>query len=172
VLERGADIVQAAKPMTHALAVYARQSLPSAKLSGKLLPNLRDRGFFHNLMRFFYYASVATARFDDVSHIIPAHISLGPCAQYASTPVDGCSAKYSGGGASKAKTKRSSRPHRRSSPRRQPSAPTPSAPSTPAVPTHSAPSPSNPVAPVNEALGTVGNATNDTLEQALDFLLR
>jgi ABC-type transporter Mla subunit MlaD len=175
VLERGAGIVQAAKPVTHALAVYAHQSLPSAKLSGTLLPNLRERGFFHNLMRFFYNASVATARFDSVSHILPAHISFGPCAQYASTPVDGCSAKYSGsggGGGSKAKKKAgTSRPHRRSRRHRQPSAPS-AAPSTPSVPTRSTPSHPDLPAPVQDALGAVPNTANDTLEQALDYLLR
>ena len=34
----GAGIVKRAVPLTKALRVYARQSLPSAKLAGKLLP--------------------------------------------------------------------------------------------------------------------------------------
>jgi hypothetical protein len=45
-------------------------------------------------MRFFYHATVATSRFDDVSHILPAHVISSPCSQYATTPVAGCSANY------------------------------------------------------------------------------
>lgn len=95
VLERGAGIVTRSLPLSRALRAYSHQSLPSAKLAGRLLPNLDERGFTDNLVRFFFYATLATARFDDVSHILPAHIDTTECANYATKPVAGCSANYS-----------------------------------------------------------------------------
>jgi virulence factor Mce-like protein len=94
VLDYGAGVVKRSVPLTKALSVYAKQALPSAKLAGELLPNLSERGFPDNLMRFFYHASIATARFDEVSHILPAHVVTSPCQEYARTPQPGCSANY------------------------------------------------------------------------------
>jgi phospholipid/cholesterol/gamma-HCH transport system substrate-binding protein len=94
VLRRGAKVVRRALPLSRALRVYSHQSLPSAKLAGRLLPDLDAHGFPDSLMRFVFYATLATARFDDVSHILPAHIDLTECANYATTPVAGCSANY------------------------------------------------------------------------------
>jgi ABC-type transporter Mla subunit MlaD len=94
VLDYGAGVVKRSVPLTKALSIYADQALPSAKLAGELLPNLSQRGFPDNLMRFFYHASIATARFDDVSHILPAHVVTSPCQEYATTPQPGCSANY------------------------------------------------------------------------------
>jgi hypothetical protein len=94
VLSRGAGIVRRSLPLSHALRIYSRRSLPSAKLAGKLLPNLDERGFPDNLVRFFFYATLATSRFDETSHILPAHIDVTECANYATTPQAGCSANY------------------------------------------------------------------------------
>jgi phospholipid/cholesterol/gamma-HCH transport system substrate-binding protein len=94
VLDRGTGTVRAAAPLARALRVYARQSLPSARIAGELLPHLDERGFTDNLMRFFYYATLATARFDDTSHILPAHIGTTSCSPYAETPQPGCSANF------------------------------------------------------------------------------
>ncbi|MCW2991384.1 MAG: hypothetical protein JWM73_1978 [Solirubrobacterales bacterium] len=95
VLDRGAGIVGRALPLSRALRVYSRQSLPSARLTGRLLPDLNAQGFPDNLMRFFFYATLATSRFDETSHILPAHIDLTECGNYATTPQAGCSANYS-----------------------------------------------------------------------------
>lgn len=95
VLDRGTKVVASALPISRALRVYARQSLPSARIAGRLLPNLDENGFPDNLVRFFHYAALATARFDATSHILPAHLDLTQCANYATTPVEGCSANYS-----------------------------------------------------------------------------
>lgn len=95
VLNNGAGVVKRSLPLARALRIYARQSLPSAKLVGRLLPNLNEQGFPDNLMRFLFYAALATSRFDDTSHILPAHIDFTECAQYATEPVEGCSANYS-----------------------------------------------------------------------------
>ena len=95
VLDYGSGVVERAVPLAQALRVYAGQSLPSAKLAGTLLPNLDERGFPDNLVRFFFYAALATARFDETSHILPAHITPMSCSNYATTPEPGCRAGYS-----------------------------------------------------------------------------
>ena len=92
VLRNGIGVVERALPVSRALKVYAHQSLPSARLAGTLLPNLDERGFPDNLMRFFFSAALATARFDETSHILPAHLDFTPCAQYATAPQEGCRA--------------------------------------------------------------------------------
>lgn len=94
VLTAGVGIAKRAVPLSKALRVYARQSLPSARTVGKLMPDLDAQGFPDNLMRFLFYATLATSRFDSTSHILPAHIDLTQCAQYTETPVEGCSANH------------------------------------------------------------------------------
>jgi phospholipid/cholesterol/gamma-HCH transport system substrate-binding protein len=94
VLDRGVGVVKRATPLAQALRIYAHQSLPSARLTGRLLSNLTDRGFSASLAHFFYNATLATARFDSTSHILPAHIGLSQCAQYSATPEPGCGATY------------------------------------------------------------------------------
>ncbi|MFL5846586.1 MAG: MlaD family protein [Solirubrobacteraceae bacterium] len=93
VLDNGAGVVKRSLPLARALRVYSHQSLPSAKLAGRLLPDLDAQGFPDSLVRFFYYAALATSRYDDTSHILPAHIDVTECANYASAPVAGCVAK-------------------------------------------------------------------------------
>lgn len=95
VLDRGTAIVGRALPLSRALRVYSRQSLPSARIAGRLLPNLDERGFPDNIARFFFYAALATSRFDGTSHILPAHLDLTDCANYATEPQPGCRAGYS-----------------------------------------------------------------------------
>lgn len=91
VLDRGTRVVVQARPIARALRVYARQSLPSARIAGRLLPQLDERGFPDNFMRFVFYAALATARFDGTSHILPAHIGFTQCSAPAQ-PQPGCRA--------------------------------------------------------------------------------
>ena len=71
-------------------------SPPRVSRSGPLVSrsfvSLRDRGFVENGLKFVYYAAAATARYDSVSHMLPAHVLANECDQYASTPVAGCDA--------------------------------------------------------------------------------
>lgn len=129
VLDRGARVILRARPLTRQLRTYAGESLEPAKVAGRLLPNLRDTGFSDNLLRFFYFSSLATAWFDDTSHILPAHILTIPCAMYSTKPVDGCNANYT----QRAAARRSRRGRRTHAPRRPAArAPEPSAPQAPA----------------------------------------
>ena len=122
VLDRGARVIRRARPLTRQLHTYASESLEPAKVAGRLLPNLRDTGFSDNLLRFFYYSSLATAWFDDTSHMLPAHIlTTVPCVTYATKPVDGCSANYT----ERTAARRSRRARKKPSPKRRAAAQAP-----------------------------------------------
>jgi virulence factor Mce-like protein len=94
-LVTGTATIRKVTPVIHTLRAYAHASRPSAVLAGKLFTSLRDRGFVESLLSFFYYAAAATARFDSISHILPAHISINLCSQFATTENAGCSANFS-----------------------------------------------------------------------------
>ncbi|HEV3228679.1 MAG TPA: MlaD family protein [Solirubrobacteraceae bacterium] len=107
----------------HALRVYSEQSLPGAQLTGSLFVNLRDRGFFENLLHFFYNSAAAGARFDSISHILPSRVSFD-CSAYAQTPVAGCSARYTTTRTARARRPRASTPANGAPGRSAPASPT------------------------------------------------
>jgi ABC-type transporter Mla subunit MlaD len=93
-LTLGANVARQVTPSTKVLAQYAQNSLPTALLTDRLTENLDRTGFYDYFLAFTYYAAAAMARFDAVSHILPAHVSFNQCGQYATSPVAGCSANY------------------------------------------------------------------------------
>ncbi|MGI8921335.1 MAG: MlaD family protein [Solirubrobacteraceae bacterium] len=162
-LVQGAGVARKAVPVSRVLASYAHQSLPVAQVAGRLFVNLRARGFAESLVSFVYYAAAATARFDSVSHIIPAHVFLSPCGIYSATPTPGCSANYS---ATAAATRHAASVRRAGAgvplaPATRPSPVTPAAPSSPA-PSTSAPAP--------QGLQQLQQATQQTIQSLLSRL--
>jgi virulence factor Mce-like protein len=95
-LTQGTSTARRLLPVVSTVRQYATSSLSNALLSGQLYRNLRDHGFFENLLAVLYYGAAATARYDAISHILPAHVLVGPCLAYATTPTAGCSAHYAG----------------------------------------------------------------------------
>ncbi len=89
-LRRGAAVAPTLVPLTAGLGNYARRSLPTAQLTAQLFANLEQTGFFDQYLGFSYHAAAATARFDGISHILPAHVSFSGCSNYATAPVAGC----------------------------------------------------------------------------------
>jgi hypothetical protein len=121
------------------------------------------------LHSFLYYATAATSRFDRFSHILPSYQIAGTCQQYATTPVDGCSGRFTGGGApAKAKAKKKSAKHRsrRRHHHRGPRAAQPNAPAAP-----------QPVAPATPGQAPLPTPTLpqvpplDDVQHVLDYLL-
>ena len=90
VLRDGARTAREAGEVTGLVRFYARESLPSTAVAAEMLPALEERGFVRKLAEFFYYAAMATARYDEQGHIIPAHVTFTSCGQYATTPDPGC----------------------------------------------------------------------------------
>jgi len=74
------------------IRAFTTEGLPLGPLVSRSFVSLRDRGFVENGLKFVYYAAAATARYDSVSHILPAHVLANQCDQYATTPVAGCDA--------------------------------------------------------------------------------
>ena len=79
-------------PLMKEIRAFTTEGLPLGPLVSRSFVSLRDRGFVENGLKFVYYAAAATARYDSVSHILPAHVLANQCDQYASTPVAGCDA--------------------------------------------------------------------------------
>lgn len=90
-------------PLTKALRSYTTKSMAKTKLSGKLFTSLQQAGFGEHFLSIVYYVAAALSRFDSISHMLSfATINLGPCLNYATTPVPGCSANYGSAPASSA----------------------------------------------------------------------
>jgi ABC-type transporter Mla subunit MlaD len=94
----GRRAVRSATPVADKLLPVARRLPETALMARRLTESVRDRGVSEGLLRFVYLAASSTARFDTVSHILPSYQISGPCQQYATTPVAGCSANFGGDG--------------------------------------------------------------------------
>ncbi|MDO9355015.1 MAG: hypothetical protein Q7T55_15055, partial [Solirubrobacteraceae bacterium] len=55
---------------------------------------LVDNGVPENLAQFIFNVSLATARKDAISHIVPANVLVNNCVMVATTPQPGCVAKF------------------------------------------------------------------------------
>ncbi len=105
VLRAGAKTARQTAPVARVMQQYARNSLPSARTAGEMFPALEKSGFTNNLLSFFYNAALASSRYDSQSHIIPAHVTLTQCSNYATTPVEGCGAAHTAAAARDAREK-------------------------------------------------------------------
>jgi ABC-type transporter Mla subunit MlaD len=151
----GRRALRATDPVAQKLLPVAQRLPEAARIGRELNENLQARGAVEGLQRFVYFATAATARFDRFSHILPSYQIGGTCQLYASAPVEGCSARWHGGGAAAAKSvaKKHLRAHGRKRhrshaapgrtrpPRTEappsapaPAVPTPAAPATPPLP--------------------------------------
>jgi hypothetical protein len=94
-LTKAIPAVKHTTPLTKALRSYTTKSLPKTKLSGRLFTSLQQAGFGENFLGIVYSVASSLARFDSVSHMLSfATVNLGPCLNYATTPVAGCGANY------------------------------------------------------------------------------
>ena len=169
----GRGALRSTDPVARKLLPVARRLPELARLARLLNESLRARGFVEGLQSFVYFAAAATSRFDRFSHILPSYQIAGTCQQYATAPVDGCSARFTGANGTakkqsiKAQTGKRPRKHRRGRHGRSPQAAPPSAsPATPQPETPSTPAPSAPGTPALPALPPLPDLTH-----ALDYLL-
>jgi hypothetical protein len=107
----GGPILRRARPAVAALRVFAREARPTGILVAELFGSLREKGVVEGLQNFVYYAAQATARYDQYSHIIPAHLIGSECSTWARTTVPDCEAHFAGGGA-RARAERRARSRR------------------------------------------------------------
>lgn len=137
VLVRGTETARRTLPLSRLMRTYTRDSLPSARIAGEMLPTLEKRSAVQNLFAFLYNTALATARYDDQGHILPAHVGAASCMRFATTPDPGCGAPTGPARKRKAKRRRAkatpdARPTPAPSPSREAEPARP--PSKPAVP--------------------------------------
>jgi virulence factor Mce-like protein len=94
VAKKGIATAKNDAPKIKELRQFTARSLPLAQQFDELMVNLRQRGFWDYLLSFGYNAAAATARYDNISHILPAHVNFSPCSLYATAPTAGCSANF------------------------------------------------------------------------------
>ncbi|MGX6447087.1 MlaD family protein [Patulibacter sp. S7RM1-6] len=88
ILQRSVPELQRLQTATKALA-------PTTPLVAELSRSLSDNGFPENFSTFIFNTVMATARKDDISHIVPANLILTPCLLAGETPTKGCNARFS-----------------------------------------------------------------------------
>jgi hypothetical protein len=175
----GRRAVRSSRPLMAQVRRFTASARPLGSLFSTLFTNLRDRGMVENSLKFIYYAAAAAARFDRVSHILPAHIVGNECNVYSTSPVAGCSARYADSTTSERATpaRKRRRAPRQDAPARapQPAAPAPAAPNAPG-PARPAPLPKPQLPPVPKVEDLVDQVMqqitrpNDNNGQALEDL--
>jgi ABC-type transporter Mla subunit MlaD len=110
----GRRAVRAARPVARRLQLASRELPDVVRTTTGLVENLRARGGVEHLLSFVYYAAAAAARFDSISHMLPAFAVVNDCGEYATAPNPGCvGGKFGGGGAVSRDTKARRRVRRR-----------------------------------------------------------
>ena len=95
---KGLRAVHAAQPLVDLLDPVSRKLPPTVTIAKGLVDSLVARGVPESLLRFVWLSAAASARFDQVSHMLPSYQLGGTCNVYAETPTAGCSAHFSGTG--------------------------------------------------------------------------
>jgi ABC-type transporter Mla subunit MlaD len=173
----GRHALRSTEPVARKLLPVAQRLPEVARLAWVLNKSLKARGVVEGLQRFVYYAAASTARFDRFSHILPSYQIAGTCQQYATAPVEGCSARFTGTARGSKKQSKKGRGHGRGRDRGRSrgddAAPAPGAPPAPApapqpAPGQPAPAPGSP-APALPPLPPLPSLPD--LTHALDYLL-
>jgi virulence factor Mce-like protein len=154
----GRATVGPARPLLRRLRRAATQLRPAAELASVLLESMREKGALEGLQGFAYWGAAATARFDKVSHILPAYLLPSDCTTSTDTTVAYCDGHFKSG----TTTAKAGRRTTRTVPQQKAKA----APSGPADP--SAPASTIPAAP---ASSPAQNAAED-VTKAVDDVLR
>jgi phospholipid/cholesterol/gamma-HCH transport system substrate-binding protein len=82
-----ASLVRRLRPLAEALA-------PFADLAARVAISLRDTGTLERAQAFLYFGTAAAARFDRISHILPAYQVASDCAEFSRRPLRGCEAHF------------------------------------------------------------------------------
>ncbi|MTD43755.1 MCE family protein [Conexibacter sp. W3-3-2] len=91
----GRKAVKPAAPQVRRLRRFAEAARPAGTQLAAFLESSREQGAIEGVLRFVYYATAATARFDSVSHILPAFpLVTDTCNLYATTTTAACDAHF------------------------------------------------------------------------------
>ena len=173
VLRRGAAVAKRTAPLTAEVRRYARDSLPSVRTAGEMLPALEERGVVRDLLAFLYNTTMATARYDEQGHLLPAHVGLSSCARYATTPNPACGAltKAAPARARRARPRRATPKRTREREAAPPATPAPDAPAPESRPRDPAPAPAAPRVPKLPDVPSVPELPETPVDPAVEDLL-
>jgi len=96
--QRGSTVLRGTRRQLGRLRVSSTALAPVVGQAADLSRSLADNGAPSLLSQFVFSTAMATARFDGVSHILPAHVVLNHCIAAAKTPAPGCSARFADDG--------------------------------------------------------------------------
>lgn len=163
----GRKAVRPAAPQVRRLRRLAEAARPAAAQLAAFLESSRDQGAVEGVLRFAYWGTAALARFDSVSHILPAYpLVTDSCNLYATVTVAACDAHFK---ASAGRSGRTANPHS-TTPKR---ARTPAAQRGPLPPTAAA-DPAPAIAPGKSLVPNVPPVVPkavDDLQETLDAIL-
>jgi len=169
--QTGRGAVRAARPVAKRLRGVTRRLPPIVRTATALFNSLRERGVVEGLQLFAYNGTLATSRFDETSHILPAYVLVASCQQYATTPTPECNSRFNNAPVASDPREREGDDERGRSepPSRGPSAgPAPQQAPAP----QSAPEPdSSPALPGLPELPSAPQGNPSVPERLLDFLL-
>ena len=86
----GRSTVRAAIPVANRLRGATAGMPESVRMTTDLVESLRETGGVESLLSFVYYAAGATARFDSISHILPAFVVGNECFRYETVDTPEC----------------------------------------------------------------------------------
>ena len=86
----GRRAVRAAKPVARRLRAVARELPENVRQTTSLVESLRDTGGVEHILTFFYYATAGSARFDSISHLLPAFLVGNQCFVYSAIDSADC----------------------------------------------------------------------------------
>jgi phospholipid/cholesterol/gamma-HCH transport system substrate-binding protein len=90
----GTPALRDAHPVVNDLGALGKISRPVGGTLADALTSLRKTGGLERAMDFILYTVTAINGFDEAGHYLRAGLLLNQCANYAVTPVGGCSAKF------------------------------------------------------------------------------
>jgi virulence factor Mce-like protein len=160
----GRRTVKVALPVARLLRRASRELPSPVATATELVESLRDQGALEGTLRFFYYGTAASARYDAISHMLPSfQVVSGTCGVYVETPTPGCSARFAAPEAIQAGAGR----RRRSDARELSQGRSRGLERQPASPGSPAPSPQTPSTPAPPSQGGGGGAGQNPLDELL-----
>ncbi len=88
----------ATEPLARRLNRLGGAAVPTARSLDRLTASLNSTGGIQQLMRLLFFGTAAGNGFDSFGHYVRDEPLVSSCTNYATTPVPGCSSKFSGGG--------------------------------------------------------------------------
>ncbi|HWE34712.1 MAG TPA: MlaD family protein [Solirubrobacteraceae bacterium] len=163
-------------PQVQRLRTFASVAPASGQLLASLFSSMRSQGAVDGLLEFAYYAAAAFARYDNISHILPAYAMATPCEAITTTPFPGCNAHFSSYTGPGAQARRASAAHARQTGSAHAPTRTAASPGATGAPAAAAPpsasSGSSATAPTTTPATTTTTATPQPPPNVLSSLLR